>query len=141
MQHIKIFKRMMALLTKTKLQGRRHAICWDYSKGRTESSKDLTNAEMLNIIHDLEKGFKELDRCDFMRKKIISMAHEMGWSLIPNPSPKEKGAHGKRKIDMARIDEWCLKYTGKKLNSHNYTELVKVVSQFTIVYEKFIKQL
>jgi hypothetical protein len=137
-QDTTLFKRMMALLTQTNLQGRRHAICWEVSQQRTESSRDLTNSEIMQVIEKLEKGFKELDRADVMRKKIISMAHEMGWILSPALS---KGEGAKRKIDMPRIDAWCIKYTGKKLNGHNAKELANVVSQFTIMYQKFIKAL
>lgn len=137
----KIFKYLMALLTKTGMQGRRHAICYDYSKGRTESSKDLDNTEMLAIINDLEKGFKELDRSDLMRKKIISMAHEMGWSLSPTLS-KGDGVP-KMRIDIKRIDAWCVKYGqfNKGFNAHSYLELTMLVTQFENYYKSFLKSL
>lgn len=123
------FKQLMAMLTKTNLQGRRHAIVWDYSKGRTESSKELTYSEINDIIRDLEKGFKELDRADKMRKKIISQAHEMGWELTGH------------KADMARINAWCEKfgYLHKPLNNYSYTELPLLVTQFESVYTSFIE--
>jgi hypothetical protein len=125
----KNFKLLMALLTKTGLQGRRHAIVWDYSNGRTESSKELTDPETNRIIHDLEKGFKELDRSDIMRKKIISQAHEMAWELPGH------------KADMARINDWCVKfgYLHKPLNQYKYTELPALVTQFDSVYRSFLK--
>lgn len=128
-QQPKDFKKLMALLTKTGLQGRRHAIVWDYSQGRTESSKELTNPEIKQIIRDLEKGFKELDRSDIMRKKIISQAHEMGWELTG------------RRADMARINAWCEKfgYLHKSLNSYTYTELPALVTQFDNMYKSFLK--
>ncbi len=123
------FKKLMALLTKTGLQGRRHAIVWDYSNGRTESSKELTSPEIARIIRDLENGFKELDRSDIMRKKIISQAHEMGWELSGH------------KADMARINDWCQKFgfLHKPLNQYSYTELPALVSQFDSVYRSFLK--
>lgn len=130
-QDIKKFKHLMAMLTKTGLQGRRHAIAYDFSKGRTESSRELTDGEMLDIIHALEAGFKELDREDLMRKRIISMAHELDWRLPDG------------KIDMKRLDNWCVAYGSfkKKLNAHKYMELIKLVSQFDKMYLKFIKNL
>ena len=141
-QDQKIFKHLMAMLTKTKLQGRRHAICWEYSNGRTESSKELSNTEMLTIIHDLEKGFKELDRCDVMRKKIISMAHEMGWR-VKSQDVRSKSQDIKPKIDIQRVDNWCVKYGAyhKGLNAHNYTELVHLLSQFEQFYQSFLHKL
>jgi hypothetical protein len=125
------FKKLMALLTKAGLQGRRHAIVWDYSSCRTESSKELTDQETNRLIRDLEKGFKELDRCDVMRKKIISQAHEMGWELTGH------------KADMARIEAWCIKsgYLHKGLNKYTYAELPGLVSQFDSVYQSFMKAL
>ena len=131
-QDTKLFKKMMLLLTRHKLQGRRHAICWHYSKGRTESSKELINAEVLQIINDLEDKFKEFDSADKMRKKIISMAHEMGWQLP---------ASGLRpKADMQRIDAWTAKYgyLHKALNSYEYTELPVLVTQFESFYKSYL---
>lgn len=135
-QDPKIFRHLMAILTKTGMQGRRHAICWDFSKERTESSKELTNTEMLSIIEALEKGFSELDRCDVMRKKIISMAHEMGWKLFVPGNLKSKA-------DINKINNWCEKYGmyHKKLNAHNYKELISLVSQFEKFYETFQSKL
>jgi hypothetical protein len=141
MQDTKIFKRMMALLTKAKLQGRRHAIVWEFSGGRTESSKELTNGEMTAVIDALEKGFKELDRADAMRKKIISMAHELGWHHVDGIKPS---GEIKYKADMVKINDWCCsKYSlyKKPLNDHTYPELVKLVTQFSTYHVKFIKEL
>jgi hypothetical protein len=123
------FKKLMSLLTKANLQGRRHAIVWDYSNGRTESSKELTDPEILRLIRDLKKGFKELDRADQMRKKIISQAHEMGWE------------HPGNKIDMAMLNTWCVKYgyLHKPLNSYSYKELPKLVTQFDNMYNDFLE--
>ncbi len=119
----------MSLLTKANLQGRRHAIVFDYSGGRTESSRELTDPEIMRLIRDLEKGFKELDRADKMRKKIISQAHEMGWEL---PSGK---------IDMDMINAWCVKYgfKHKPLNSYSYKELPVLVTQFDNMYNDYLK--
>jgi hypothetical protein len=124
----KNFKKLMALLTKSNLQGRRHAIVWDYSNGRTESSRELSDPETNRIIRDLERGFKELDRCDTMRKKIISQAHEMGWELAGH------------RADMARINAWCLKfgYLHKSLNQYSYAELPALLTQFDSVYKSFL---
>jgi hypothetical protein len=125
------FKRMMQLLTMRNLQGRRHAIVWDYSNGRTESSKELTDPEVLKIIHDLERGFSELDRTDKMRKKIISQGHEMGWEYPGG------------KIDIDRLNAWCVKfgYLHKALNKYAYAELPALVTQFEAVYNSFIESL
>lgn len=129
---VSTFKRFMATLTKTGMQGRRHAICYQFSGGRTESSRELDDNEMLAAIKELEaNNLLELDKANIMRRKIISMAHELAW----------KTAGGK--IDMKRIDAWCVKYgyLSKALNKYTLTELPKLVTAFEIFYNKFIKAL
>jgi hypothetical protein len=127
----KDFKKLMALLTKTGLQGRRHAIVWDYSNQRTESSRELTDPETRKLIRDLERGFSELERADVMRKKIISQAHEMGWELPGH------------RADMARINAWCVKfgYLHKPINGYTYAELPALVTQFENMYQSFLRSI
>lgn len=88
-----------------------------FSNGRCKSSKELTLQEAGALITHL----KSLDGSHKMRRKIISMAHELGWK-IP----------GTKKIDMDAINEWCKKYGfGKKeLNEYTEQELPKLVTQF-----------
>ena len=130
------FGKMMGLLTKLNLQGRRHAIVWDYSRGRTESSKELSYTEINAIIKALEAGFTELGRCDIMRKKIISMAREMGWEVYSQQRQKTVA-------DMERIEAWCIKfgYLHKGLNKYTYTELPKLVTQFEAMYTGFLNDI
>lgn len=121
----------MATLTKTGMQGRRHAICYQFSGGRTESSRELGDNEMLAAIKELEASLLELDKANTMRRKIISMAHELAWKTPTG------------KIDMKRVDAWCVKYgyLDKALNKYTLAELPKLVTAFEIFYNKFIKAL
>lgn len=123
------FRHMMKLLTEAGLQGRRHAYSYDYSNGRTESSKELTWLEIDRIIRDLEHDFKQFDQANTMRRKIISMAHEMDWEFPGH------------KADMARISAWCEKfgYLHKPLNKYSYKELPRLVTQFESVYNTFLE--
>ena len=55
-----------------------------------------------------------------MKKKIISMAHTIGWE------------HKNGKIDMTAVNTWCTQkgMYKKALDAHNYTELIYLVTQF-----------
>lgn len=60
------------------------------------------------------------DRANKMRRKVISIGHELGWK-------KENG-----KIDMVRVNEFCVKrgHGHKSLNEYNVKELPKLITQF-----------
>ncbi|MBD3748963.1 MAG: hypothetical protein IE931_05660 [Sphingobacteriales bacterium] len=128
---VKHFKKMMALMTKHKLQGHRHRWCWEFSKGRTESSKDLHDAEVLAIIASIEAHFKGQDKADVMRKKILAFAHQMRWEL-PN------GA-----VDMDKVNAFCLNhgYLHKPLNDYSEKELPILINQVEKARDHFISKI
>jgi hypothetical protein len=107
-----------------------------YSDGRTDSTAQLDAMEAFKLISDLQKKVRltpEEMRSDVMRKKIISMAREMGHVKIED---------GRAKADMQHIDEWCKKYgyLHKGLNKYSYEELPRLVSQYEQVYNDFISK-
>jgi len=101
-----------------------------FSTGRCTSSKDLTSDEAIAMIRHLKSLDPDEAKADKMRKKIISLAHEMNW--------RQNG-----KADIKRIDNWCRAYgyLKKSLDKHTYRELPKLVSQFEGVYNHFLKSL
>ncbi|AYD48218.1 hypothetical protein [Arachidicoccus soli] len=76
------------------------------------------------------------DRRSKMRRKIIAMAHEIGWNLPPSPK-------GVRKIDMQKLNDWCTKtsYLSKEFNKYTYAELPRLVAQFEKVYHFYLQKL
>jgi len=110
-------KNLHGLLNRTGLMAEKETLVLAFSNGREKSSKGLTYQEAGALITHL----KSLDGSHKMRRKIISMAHELGWK-IP----------GTKKIDMEAINEWCKKYGfGKKeLNEYTEKELPRLVTQF-----------
>jgi hypothetical protein len=102
-----------------------------FSDGRATSSKDLQTDEAAEMIKHLKSLDNDELKAEKMRKKIISMAHEMGWELEESGARSQK-LGGRRKADMKRIDEWCKTYgyLKKSLDNHTYKELPKLVSQF-----------
>lgn len=101
-----------------------------FTSGRSGSSKDLTSDEANALIRHLKQLDPEEVAAEKMRRKIISMAHEMGWRLP-----------GTTRADMQRIDSWCVKYgyLHKKLNQYLPAELPALVTQFEAVYKSFLK--
>lgn len=106
-----------------------------FSNGRTESSKDLYVEEAALMIRHLEQTDPNYPAAEKMRRKLIYMAHTMGW--------QKADGNGKMRIDMQRVDEWCTTYGyGKKrLNNYSYKELPKLLSQFEAVYKKFLQSI
>lgn len=125
------FRLMMALFTQHDLQGRRHAWAYQFSNGRTESSKELTGPEVDAIIKSIEENFKTDDKANRMRKKILAFAHNMRWELAGN------------KIDMKRVNDYCCTYgyLKKPLNYYKPKELPLLVSQFEKAHDHFIKNI
>jgi len=126
-------KQLYGLLTLTGLKPQKATLVNAYTAGRSESSIDLTNEEAKELIKELTIiANKNGEACQKMRRKMLSMAHEMHWHET-----------GTQKIDMVRINNWCKVYGfGKKvLNAYTYTELPKLVSVFTIVYKDYLSNL
>lgn len=102
------------------------------TSGRTTRTTELQQQEAAALITALQaESTKDKDAADVMRKKIISMAHRLGW--------KQQGTE---RADMQRIDNWCQTsgYLHKPLNSYSYAELPKLVSQFTQMYLSYQNQ-
>jgi hypothetical protein len=121
-----------SLLTKLGLRERKTELVLGSSGERTKSTKELTLDEAKALISYLKSQDAEEVKAEKMRKKIISLAHEMHWHL-PNST----------KADMQRIDAWCKKYSPKhkSLNNHTYKELPALISQFERVYSSFLKSI
>ena len=101
-----------------------------FSNGRCTSSKDLYMDEAALMISHLKSMDPDEATAEKMRRKIISMAHEMHWETSPG------------RADMKAIDTWCRKfgYLKKSLDNYHYRELPKLVTQFEQgPYRHFIK--
>ncbi len=112
-----------------------------FSNNRTNRTSQLGVLECDALIRHLATGLgqrvaaptsEQEDESDRMRRKILSLAHEMRWELP-----------GTSKVDMARVNAWCQGFGFKKfhLNQYSHAELTKLVSQFKIVYSKYLKEL
>ncbi|TAN18810.1 MAG: hypothetical protein EPN37_04420 [Chitinophagaceae bacterium] len=131
-------KRLFYLIRQAKLpEDARHALIHSFTHGRSESSHDLKEEEASDMIRYVGSLLEEENRAEKMRRKIISMAHEMGWKM-------ERGRDGaiRRKADMKRINDWCQKYgyLHKSLNAYKYKELPALVHQFERMYLEFLKR-
>lgn len=122
------------LLTQTGLATQKANIVFGATGGRSDSSRDLSDAEVRDLISYLRSlPNREADKADKMRKKILSMAHEMGWHIL---------THGKYHIDMIRVNAWMQKfsYLHKPLDFYKYNELPRLVTQFEAVYKTFLNK-
>lgn len=97
------------------------------------STRDLSYSQAYELIRDLQNSKDSSPiylRSDKMRKKIISMAHDLGWQYY---------SEAKQKLcaDMNAINAWCTKYgyLHKNLDDYSYTELPGLVSQFERMYK------
>jgi hypothetical protein len=122
------------LINKLNLRDKSKVLVSGFSEGRSESTVDLTNDEANPLIKHLKSLDPEEVAAEKMRKKIIALCHEMSWTIVE---------HGKRKADMKRIDNFCIKsgYLKKKLNQYLYSELPTLVTQFEAIHKSFLNGL
>ncbi len=96
-------------------------LVYQFTSGRETSSSKLEFKECQALIDHLGRLTKQtFDSGDKMRKKILSVVHELGWET---PSGK---------IDWKSLNEYLLKfgYLHKTLNDYEYKELPTLVTQF-----------
>ncbi|MGB4776134.1 MAG: hypothetical protein WBP45_13225 [Daejeonella sp.] len=111
----------------------------EFTEGRTDSLKALTDGEYKEMMIRLSR-MNTPPPGDAIRKKIISMARQMGWVI-------KCDAHSKSTplwiADMQRIDNWCLHYGKykKRLNDHSPAELGVLASIFEEVLKTYLKGL
>lgn len=116
----------------------RRELCHEFSKGRTKSLSELRPPEYVEMVTHLNGRLQELQTKrttippgDNMRKKILSMCYEIGWTKAG-------------KIDWDRLNAWINKYgyLHKPLMGYTVEELPRLVSQFETMtktdYEKHI---
>lgn len=118
------------LLTKAGLIDQKDEVVLAITEGRTSHLRDLNQDETQALIKSLGEDENQAIKGRMVRK-VLSMAHEMGWE-------SEGG-----KVNMDRVNNWCLKYTSNKktLDQLNMKELPGVVTAFEKVYLSFLKGL
>lgn len=102
-------------LTKEQKQDLIHS----FSDGRTETTVGLYYVEAVELIKYLNKELKTPQTPkDKMANAILSLGHEMNW--------RKNG-----KIDMDRINAWCIRYgyLHKPLNDYTEEELPTLLTQ------------
>jgi len=125
-------KQLHALLSKLKIDAdTKKDLVLQFTNNREESTKELMVDECQNLINYLnaaqhgsttlkKSGGKVVDVCDKMRKKILSICHDLQWEL-PNG-----------KIDWKHLNDYLNKYgyLHKPLNDYTEKELPTLVTQF-----------
>ncbi len=132
--------KIKTLMSRKKLLDYSEDMALSYSEGRTTHISELHYREALGLILYLEdppetspKGSELHTSKAKMQRKILSMAHEMGWK-----TPASGG-----KIDMSRVNNWCEQYghRHKPLNLYTAAELPQLVTQFEQMYKKRLEAL
>ncbi|NOS92472.1 MAG: hypothetical protein HOP30_11155 [Cyclobacteriaceae bacterium] len=132
-------KAIYTLLGKFGLRDEKESLVRYFTNKRTESTREMKPNEAAALIGHL----KSMDVTDTgstkMRNKILSMAHEMGWSSSAKASEDKL----KKKIDMEHVNNWCVSrsYLHKPLDEYTYNELPKLVTQFEEVYKSHLKKI
>jgi hypothetical protein len=114
-------KQLFAILNKLGYDTEDRAeLVYNATAGRTKSSAELHYYECQRLIQSLSgEANAEAIKADKMRKKILSICHEMGWA-------------NNNAIDWPRLNNWLTKYgyLHKALTNYTVKELPKLVTQF-----------
>lgn len=111
-------------------QDTKEELVYTHTDGRTTSIKDLYKHEAIAIIQSLTSGVTTpKSPAAKMRRKILSMAHELGWKLSDG------------RINMDKVNKWCCTYGYLKKNLDLYleSELPPLVTQFEGAYVHHLK--
>ncbi|WP_149913511.1 hypothetical protein [Sphingobacterium cavernae] len=103
-----------------------------HTDGRSTSIRDLKFEEADKVIRSLTSGeVKYHTPKEKMVRKILSMAHEMNWELQTG------------KVDMDRVNRWCVDYgyLHKEIDRYTESELPQLVSAFENMHLKHLKGL
>lgn len=130
-------KKFHTLLSKAGIMHRKRDIVLGASRGRTESSRDLSVDEMKAVIDSIETDKPEVKRppvnadpvLDKKRKRVIANLASAGYILASG------------KPDMDAIYSWTRKQKHKKeLNKLNSRELSELIVASEGVAKHFMKQ-
>lgn len=121
--------RLFVLLGQLDIDAEQRAeLVHQFTNGRTCSSREMLAHECNSLIHHLEQqtGQGEPDQLYRMRRKVFSLAHELGWELMSG------------KVDKDRLNNWLLKYGKhhKELYKLNASELRDTITQLERVAER-----
>lgn len=114
--------RLFGLLGKLDIdnEGRAYLV-EQFTEGRTTSTKELREHECAALIDHLDNLVRNTnaDAAQKMRRKVFSIAHELGWEDIGG------------KVDTDRLHNWLLKYgyLHKPLNDYTSHELPRLITQ------------
>lgn len=132
----------------------------DFTEGRTSSLRELCDWDLQELTRRLQvlggqKAYNASGKRtnDPRRKKavgkILHYCHELGWTKAAahpqyaklSPFATDARAAVKRVADVARFDEWAIKYSylHKTLNEYTYEELPKLVSQVEAVVRNRVR--
>lgn len=131
------------LLNETGLTKNKPEMVYSFTEGRTHSTAEMSYYECQAMIDHLRAKHSLTDdgqRANNMRRKIISICHQLGW--YEKKDDKLILKDGKPVIDMVRINEWCIKYSHqhKGLNAHSVMDLRVLVTQFERVLSSHLKK-
>jgi hypothetical protein len=125
--------RFNTLLAKSVMKDQKRDLIAQVSNGRTESTKELTDAELQQLIDGLQglQPKPQDNNANKMRRYILSMAHQMNW-YVTNEEGDFIMKKGKPVLDFKRINNWCVKFGsfGKQLNDHSVKELTTLTTNF-----------
>jgi hypothetical protein len=125
--------RLHALITKLGIdEETKQELVYKYTNGRLTSSKTMLMHECQALINELQvmanripKNQDEI-KADGQRKKMFSIAREMGWVTNGKVDP--------------RLFQWIEKYgyLKKPLNDYTLAELPKLITQFEYVLKSHV---
>lgn len=153
------YKQFFALLNEAGQTENRKAIVLGFTDGRTDSLKELSDMEyieltrkLIGVVHstkpalskriqaakvgvNAEKALKDGEKADKMRKKLIWVLCSMGGMKVGGEVLDFARTDNGGKANMQNVNLAVLRlgYLKKPLNSYTLAELPKLVAQFQTV--------
>jgi hypothetical protein len=132
---------LRAMLAQANLSEAKDDLVYSFTAERTKHSSDMELHEYTQLINYIKAKMLPRKNPDVaiankLRRKIIALAWQMNWTRTVTTN-----GFTSTHCDVARIDAWCMKYGYKHqaLNRYTTAELPKLITQFTKVYNDYLK--
>lgn len=136
-----MLKKLHAMLNNAGMMDHKRELVEYFSNGRTSSSRELTQAEAINLFAHLgdkvSEQHQQKQSMDLMIKKMFALAWQMGYDQ-PRNNEQE---HLEPKLRVRQnLQNWLYsKHSAvrKELRTLTYAELMTVLNQFERMYNEF----
>lgn len=134
-------RQIMAIIYHLDIADMKEKLVLDYTYQRTTSLREMTFEEAMDMIKSMNAKqmtpdtYSKMQKSDRMRKRILSMCHQLSWTYYDKNQKKQT-------VSFYKLDAWMMNYSylHKLLNSYKDNELPRLVHQFEEMFLNYLNK-